>query len=450
MFISSVCCPFLEGTERIYKPDIRFNSSKFLLFRRLTLITQVKHPFRLNLQGIDLPLSASKEIDHVLGVVCQEFGLPLAQCWVIGDLDLCTSDHLRGTTEALVVTKYATSTLYESITSWCEFKRACWQMCMRKDQGAVGKAFLSHKPCFCSDITQFSITKYPLAHFVRRCGAMACFTICLQSFITGNRDYVLEFFLPHEKINSSHPRTLLKALLATLKEHFQTFVVVSGEGLGEEKNVVVVDTSMHKELQPYIVGEYFGDESRVTAIVHCNGQLTVKDDPRQDKDVLDEDKDNSSGQSYVKTGIKEISRRKIDNAAEIIDLDELGEGLPAELIECNEPQSFSSQAKRSLPWKQIHQFKNCREIKKERIELDPSHKQMLEQDTLNQKGAGTEKDERSIHGRHISFGSLSEHLGRPLADAAKSFNGKFFFELCSRTFQFAYFHENNYVLNNFH
>ncbi|KAL8156786.1 hypothetical protein AgCh_001769 [Apium graveolens] len=295
-------------------------------------------------------------------------------------------------------------------------------MCMRKDQGAVGKAFLSHKPCFCSDITQFSITKYPLAHFVRRCGAMACFTICLQSFITGNRDYVLEFFLPHEKINSSHPRTLLKALLATLKEHFQTFVVVSGEGLGEEKNVVVVDTSMHKELQPYIVGEYFGDESRVTAIVHCNGQLTVKDDPRQDKDVLDEDKDNSSGQSYVKTGIKEISRRKIDNAAEIIDLDELGEGLPAELIECNEPQSFSSQAKRSLPWKQIHQFKKCREIKKERIELDPSHKQMLEQDTLYQKGAGTEKDERSIHGRHISFGSLSEHLGRPLADAAKSFN----------------------------
>lgn len=255
----------------------------------------------------------------MLGVVCQDFGVPLAQCWVIGNLDLCTSDHLRGTTEALVVTNYATSMHYESITSWCEFKRACWQMCMRKDQGIVGKAFLSHKPCFCRDITQFSMTKYPLAHFARKCGAMACFTICLHSFITGNRDYVLEFFLPHEKINSSHPQTLLKALLATLKEHFQSFVVVSGGGLGEELNVVVVDSSMQKELEPNIIGEYFGHESRVTTIVHCNGQLMAEDDPRQDKDVLDEEKDNSSTLLYVKTGTKEISRRKIDNAAAVID-----------------------------------------------------------------------------------------------------------------------------------
>lgn len=107
-------------------------------------------------------------------------------------------------------------------------------------------------------------------------------------------------------------------------------------------------------------------------------------------------------------------------------MDEPGEVLPVEFIECNEPQS-SSQAKRSLPRKQIYPIKECIEIKRERMELDPSHKQMLEKDTLYQKGVGTEKNERSIHGRHISFESLSKHFGRPLADAAKSVNGKFFF-----------------------
>ncbi|KAK1403062.1 hypothetical protein POM88_002667 [Heracleum sosnowskyi] len=365
----------------------------------LKMITQVKHPFRLNLQDLDIPLCASKEIDHVLGVVCQEFGVPLAHCWVIGNLDFCTSDHLRGTTEALVVTNCATSMHYESLTSWCEFKRACWQMCMRKDQGIVGKAFLSHKPFFCRDITQFSMTKYPLAHFARKCGTMACFTICLHSFITGNIDYVLEFFLPHEKISSSHPQTLLKALLATLKEQFQTFV----------------ENTLNMKA-----------ESPRQCMAMGNGQLTVEDDPRQNKDVLDAEKDSSSTQIYGITGIKEISGRKIDNAAAIIDLDELGEGLSVEFIECNEPQSFSSQAKRSLPRKQMYPSKECIEIERERMELDPSNKHMLMQDTLHQKGFRTEKEERSIHGKRNSFESLSEHFGRPLADAAKSFNGKFF------------------------
>lgn len=34
-------------------------------------------------------------------------------------------------------------------------------------------------------------------------------------------------------------------------------------------------------------------------------------------------------------------------------MDELGEGLPVKFIECDEPQSFNSEAKRSLLEKQI-------------------------------------------------------------------------------------------------
>lgn len=67
------------------------------------------------------------------------------------------------------------------------------------DDGLVGRTFMSQTPFFYSDITKITIRSYPLAHYIGNCRSTDCFTICLQNYITGNKDYVMKFLLPHEK-----------------------------------------------------------------------------------------------------------------------------------------------------------------------------------------------------------------------------------------------------------
>lgn len=272
-----------------------------------------------------IPLCTSKEIDRVLRAACENFGLPLAQCWVIGNHNLCTFDHLRGTPEALAVINFATSIHSESITSWCKFKKACWEMCMRKDQGVVGKAFSYHRAFFCRDITTLSMSEYPLAHFARKCGTIACFTICLQSSVTDYRDYVLEFFLP-DKMDSDHTQTLLNSLFDTLKEHHQTLL---GEGIGEELCVEVVSSSsMHEGPESFKIGVSkrtlpchvaCENKSRDTTLVNCNRQLMMECGTQQNKYALDVRKGHLSTSFLRKTAVKQTLKRKLDSTAEIID-----------------------------------------------------------------------------------------------------------------------------------
>lgn len=186
----------------------------------------------------------------------------------------------------MVVTNNATSINFEFELSWSKFKEACKQLGLVKNKGLVGKALLSHKPCFCRDITQFNMTDYPLAHYARDCGSIGCFSICLRSYITGNRDYVLEFFLPSWKMDNYGPQTFLKDLLKTLKEHSKTFMVASGEKLGEELFVEVIKSSINDESDTLRIcqdersltqSDALESEGEAMALVPSAQQLMVED-----------------------------------------------------------------------------------------------------------------------------------------------------------------------------
>ncbi|THG16694.1 hypothetical protein TEA_011410 [Camellia sinensis var. sinensis] len=84
--------------------------------------------------------------------------------------------------------------------------------------GVVETALKSLNLVFCADVTQFSITEYPMTHYAQEFGlsGCGCFSVCLQSSNPGNDIYV-EFFLPT----------------------VQTLKLSPGEELGEEFSEVI-------------------------------------------------------------------------------------------------------------------------------------------------------------------------------------------------------------------
>ncbi|KAF8379995.1 hypothetical protein HHK36_027464 [Tetracentron sinense] len=129
------------------------------------------------------------------------------------------------------------------------FRDACAEHHLQKGQGVVGRAFSSHRLCFSRDITHFSKTEYPLVHYARMFGLSSCFAICLRSAHTGIDDYILEFFLPPSITDSREQQGLLGSLLATMKQHFQSLRVASGNELEEEeRSVEIIKPSIDEKL----------------------------------------------------------------------------------------------------------------------------------------------------------------------------------------------------------
>lgn len=69
--------------------------------------------------------------------------------------------------------------------------------------------------------------------------------------MTGNKDYVMELFVPREEMDGHCPES---SLLETLVQHFKTFVLASGEKLGEDTTVKVIDSFMHHESESFKIG----------------------------------------------------------------------------------------------------------------------------------------------------------------------------------------------------
>ncbi|CAL5440969.1 unnamed protein product [Camellia sinensis] len=131
------------------------------------------------------------------------------------------------------------------------FLDACAKHCLRKGQGVVGRVVLSQNLVFCKDVTQFSITEYPLAHYARKYGLTGSFAICLRSSYIEDNVYMLEFFLPPNYIEGRDPRIALVPLLTTMKQHCKSFKVASGKELGEELSIEVLDFSEDGKLCSY-------------------------------------------------------------------------------------------------------------------------------------------------------------------------------------------------------
>nr|XP_016452942.1 PREDICTED: uncharacterized protein LOC107777439 [Nicotiana tabacum] len=181
-------------------------------------------------QGIKGLARALKEIEEQLSFICRTHQLPLAQTW-LPILDRSNVERFTTTEEQFCI---CTSAGYE-------FRAACDMFHLGKSQGVVGKAFLTRSSCFCSDITQLSMTEYPLAHVAHRVGLHSSFAICLQSSYTGDYVYLLEFFLPQDnKSDCRSPQTILNMLLASMERQFRSFKLASGQKLGEKLSVEII------------------------------------------------------------------------------------------------------------------------------------------------------------------------------------------------------------------
>ncbi|XP_028094105.1 protein NLP6-like [Camellia sinensis] len=196
-----------------------------------------------------------EEIRKMLDVVYSTHYLPLAQTWSL--CRLCNA----------VFRKYRTCHREGRMG---DFLAACALQHLRKGQGVVGRAILSQNLVFCKDITQFSITEYPFAHYALKVGLTGSFAIFLRSSYIEDNVYVLEFFLPPNYTEGRDPRIALVPLLTTMKQHCKSFKVASGEELGEELSIEVLDFSEDGKLYCYQIPQTARSPNKME-----NGEETV-------------------------------------------------------------------------------------------------------------------------------------------------------------------------------
>ncbi|XP_009803235.1 protein NLP6 isoform X2 [Nicotiana tabacum] len=202
--------------------------------------------------------NALVEILEILTAVCETYQLPLAQTWVPcrhrsvladggGLKKSCSS--FDGSCMGQICMSTTDVAFYVVDAHMWGFREACAEHHLQKGQGVAGRAYASQKSCFCEDITQFCKTEYPLVHYARLFGLTSCFAICLRSSHTGNDDYILEFFLPPNSGDYSDQQALLNSLLLTMKQHFRSLSIASGEELEHDwSSVEIIKASMEEKI----------------------------------------------------------------------------------------------------------------------------------------------------------------------------------------------------------
>lgn len=196
--------------------------------------------------------NALSEILEILTVVCETHNLPLAQTWVPcrhrsilahggGLKKSCSS--FDGSCMGQVCMSTTEISFYIIDAHLWGFREACNEHHLQQGQGVAGRAFLSHGMSFCTNITQFCKTDYPLVHYALMFGLTSSFAICLRSPRTGSDDYVLEFFLPPRITDFHEQKTLLGSILATVKQHFQSLKIASGVELEEDGSVEIIEVT---------------------------------------------------------------------------------------------------------------------------------------------------------------------------------------------------------------
>ncbi|CAI8604459.1 unnamed protein product [Vicia faba] len=196
--------------------------------------------------------NALSEILEILTVVCETHNLPLAQTWVPcrhrsvlahggGFKKSCSS--FDGSCMGQVCMSTTEVAAYIIDAHLWGFREACVEHHLQHGQGVAGRAFLSQNMSFCTNITKFCKTDYPLVHYALMFGLTGSFSICLRSFHTGNDDYVLEFFLPPGITEFHEQKTLLGSILATMKQHFQSLSIAAGVELEENSPIEIIEAT---------------------------------------------------------------------------------------------------------------------------------------------------------------------------------------------------------------
>ncbi|KAF2322615.1 hypothetical protein GH714_023436 [Hevea brasiliensis] len=110
--------------------------------------------------------AAVPEISEILGSVCKTHKLPLALTWAP-----CFQQGKGGCRHFDENFANCISTVdsacFVDDREFLVFHVACSEQFLSLGQGIVGKAFVTNKQCFASDITAFSKTDYPLSHHAK-------------------------------------------------------------------------------------------------------------------------------------------------------------------------------------------------------------------------------------------------------------------------------------------
>ncbi|KAL8159330.1 hypothetical protein V2J09_000867 [Rumex salicifolius] len=155
--------------------------------------SEIISPFQEKVESdvYDIELS---EIMHILRTICDKHSLSLGQTWAP-----CTQ-HKKGGCWRLDKDNCCISTIDSACYVYdqrvCGFHEACYEQHLFKDQGIVGKAFITNELCYAADVTECSKGEYPLSHHAKMFGLSGAFALRLGCLHGARRSYVLEFFLP--------------------------------------------------------------------------------------------------------------------------------------------------------------------------------------------------------------------------------------------------------------
>ncbi|KAI3725549.1 hypothetical protein L1987_65339 [Smallanthus sonchifolius] len=181
--------------------------------------------------------AALPEILEILKLACETHNLPLAQTWVP-----CIQQGKDGCRHSDTNLIHCISTMdpacYVHDPRFKDFQEACSEHHLLKGQGVGGRAFTTNQPCYISDVTSMTKTEYPLSHHARVFGLCGVVAIRFRSTLTGNVDYVLEFFLPVDCKDQEKQMSLLNSLSSIIENVCQNLRIVTDKELLEEGSVV--------------------------------------------------------------------------------------------------------------------------------------------------------------------------------------------------------------------
>lgn len=200
---------------------------------------------------------ALAEITDVLRAICHAHRLPVALAWIpCIYIEGSGSETIRAsaTGPSMSVNKKCVLRIHDTACYVNDkdiqgFVHACAQHHLEDGQGVAGKALESNHPFFYSDVKEYQVHEYPLVHHARKFGLQAAVAIRLRSTLTGDDDYVLEFFLPVNMGGSTEQQLLLNNLSGTMQrickslrtvsdaEYFRTDETVDKLHGGEGKNI---------------------------------------------------------------------------------------------------------------------------------------------------------------------------------------------------------------------
>ncbi|XP_049372909.1 protein NLP6-like [Solanum verrucosum] len=185
------------------------------------------------------------EIKNGLYEILERDSLPFAQIWIPYSPSV-----------SLKVLYRAAASIYERSSSmYHEFEHVSEACFTESGMALVGRAFASQVPCFCKDVTLLSIKEYPLVPSARKVRFTQSLAICLQSKCANNSVYVVEYFLPPNKMSARDTRTCINMLLSTTKERLPGFIVAPGKELGQRMLVEVVKVSPSDEFDSFEIGQ---------------------------------------------------------------------------------------------------------------------------------------------------------------------------------------------------